>query len=113
MSKDEALRLALKALETHVPNVYKDRGYAPITAIKQALEQPEPEPVKVIGFDCVCGRRMVVESDNGVVASTPKREWQGLTDEEYSQLHDGLYQQGKSLGWVVDQIEEKLKERNK
>ena len=43
---------------------------------------------------------------------SPKRTWVGLTDEEYSQLHDGLYQQGKSLGWAVDEIEAKLKEKN-
>lgn len=41
-----------------------------------------------------------------------QRTWVGLTDEEYSQLHDGLYQQGKSLGWVVDQVEAKLKAKN-
>ena len=40
------------------------------------------------------------------------KQWVGLTDEEYSSLHDGLYQQGKSLGWVVDQIEAKLREKN-
>lgn len=42
----------------------------------------------------------------------PKREWRGLTDEEYSQLHDGFHQQGKLLGWVVDQVEVKLREKN-
>ena len=41
--EEAKVKQALEALETHVPNVYKDRGYAPITAIKQALEQPEPE----------------------------------------------------------------------
>jgi len=44
--------------------------------------------------------------------SPPQRTWVGLTDEEYSQLHDGLYQQGKSLVWVVDQVEAKLKAKN-
>jgi hypothetical protein len=122
--KNEALILALEALEEPKEHIAKHRRLEAITAIKQALEQPEPEPVawrfrsgtwfnrevhwryidtlegadnlrgleplytsppkpvKVMGFDCVCGRRMVVESDNGVVASTPKREWQGLTDDE-------------------------------
>ena len=41
-----------------------------------------------------------------------QNNWVSLTDEEYSQLHDGLYQDGKSLGWVVDQVEAKLREKN-
>lgn len=40
------------------------------------------------------------------------KPWVGLTDEEYSQLHDGFHQQGKLLGWVVDQVEAKLREKN-
>ena len=116
--KDEALRLALEAL-----GHFEKAGLATlktidaITAIKQALEQPEPEPRVWIDHrvhawpDC-----FVMQPDpphtSPLYTSPPKREWQGLTDDEYSQLHDGLYQQGKSLGWVVDQIEEKLKERN-
>lgn len=119
--KDEALRLALEALST---SMYpQPRQLNAIAAIKQALEQPEPEPV-------AWRYRMPVEDGHWVwnyatyiddpkdqrceplYTTPPKREWQVLTDEEYSQLHDGLYQQGKSLGWVVDQIEEKLKKRN-
>ena len=41
----ELLQQALDALETHVPHVYKDRGYPPIAALRAALAQPEPEPV--------------------------------------------------------------------
>jgi hypothetical protein len=73
--------------------------------------QPEPEPVKVMGFDCVCGRRMVVESDNGIVASPPKREWQGLTDWEINSVAknnnplDGIRSFARA-------IEAKLKEKN-
>ena len=101
--KDQALRLALEAL-----GHFEKAGLATlktidaITAIKQALEQPAPYRAVKTYHD---GKPVYVQEP-------PKREWQGLTDDEYSQLHDGLYQQGKSLGWVVDQIEEKLKERN-
>lgn len=42
----EVLKLALDALEMHVPHVYKDRGYGPITAIKEALAQPDYRAVK-------------------------------------------------------------------
>ena len=47
MTKDEALKLALSALETVRP--YEVVDYIPleeaITALRQALEQPEQEPV--------------------------------------------------------------------
>lgn len=46
------------------------------------------------------------------LAQPERRDWQGLTDDEYSRLHDGLYKQGRLFGWVVDQIEAKLKEKN-
>jgi hypothetical protein len=34
---------ALAALEVAVPYEYQSRGYAPITALRQALEQPKRE----------------------------------------------------------------------
>ena len=130
--KNEALRLALEALEK-LDKVMKrspDTDKA-ITAVEQALEQeralqalhdenerlglykdaygqPEPEPVKVMGFDCVCGRRMVVESDNGIVASPPKREWQGLTDEDMAEPRTHIFDFIYGARWA----EAKLKEKN-
>ena len=59
MTKDEALRMALEALDALCINDYN--GYElgkrdahlvdnALTAIKEALAQPEPEPV-----ECMCG----------------------------------------------------------
>ena len=59
MTKDEALRMALEALDALCINDYS--GYElgkrdahlvdnALTAIKEALAQPEPEPV-----ECMCG----------------------------------------------------------
>jgi len=49
MTKDEALKLALEALENATPtgfNMERDKQFfAAITAIKEALAQPEQEPV--------------------------------------------------------------------
>ena len=42
MTKDEALKMAIEALEMHVPYYIKDRGCKAIQACKEALEQPEP-----------------------------------------------------------------------
>lgn len=41
----EAAAQALEALEMHVPQYLKDRGYPPITALRAALVEPVQEPV--------------------------------------------------------------------
>lgn len=38
-TKDEALKMAIEALEMHVPHYIKDRGCEAIQACKEALEQ--------------------------------------------------------------------------
>ena len=45
---------------------------------KEALAKPEQEPVKLVSYNCKCGRTMNFESVHGVVA--PQRK--PLTDEE-------------------------------
>ena len=40
MTKDEALKMAIEALEMYVPYYVKDRGCEAINACKEALEQP-------------------------------------------------------------------------
>ena len=108
----EALKLALDALENHTaikhPQQihYRDKA---ITAIKEVLAQ-EQEPVKIIQYNCTCGRTMKFESVHGVVA--PQRTWVGLTDDEIAQ--------GWKESWVTEQAwqsavwwaEDKLKEKN-
>ena len=77
--------------------------------IAEALAQ-EQEPVKMVAYNCFCGRTMKFESVHGVVA--PQRTFVGLTDEEIAQ--------GCKESWVTEQAwqsavwwaEEKLKEKN-
>ena len=45
MTKDEALKLALEALETADETEFWNKQKEAITAIKEALAQPEQEPV--------------------------------------------------------------------
>ena len=52
---------------------------------KDAYAQPEQEPVKMIAYNCFCGRTMKFESVHGVVA--PQRTWVGLTLDEIALLH--------------------------
>ena len=40
-TKDEALKMAIEALEMHVPHYIKDRGCDALIACRQALEQPK------------------------------------------------------------------------
>ena len=48
--------------------------------IKEALaqfdsfqEKPKTEPVRIMGFDCFCGRRMVVSAEQGVVPASQRK----------------------------------------
>ena len=81
-----------------------------ITAIKEALAQPEQEPVcpeckAEVLYECVaCSRNNY----------PPQRTWQGMTDED---KHKTWYEMQNIMGWysfqeIANAIEAKLKERN-
>jgi hypothetical protein len=67
-------------------------------------------PVKIVQYNCTCGKTMKFESEHGVIS--PQRTWVGLTDEEIAQ--------GCKESWVTEQAwqsavwwaEAKLKELN-
>lgn len=123
-----ALKLALEALEMHVPHVYKDRGYGPITAIKEALAPTSTqcevqdelcssqEPVFLI-YDDAGGW---IESNESEYSKTeevkrwllyttpPKRPWAGLTDDEY----DEIWRMDLNNKDIMDKTIAKLKEIN-
>jgi hypothetical protein len=42
----------------------------------------------------------------------PRREWQGLTEEEINELSHTMVKGHKSVNWLTRAIEAKLKERN-
>ena len=76
MTKDKALKLALEALCKMIPcdDVCDCTGQQAITAIKEALAQPEQEPVEDVVAYHSDGTR--------TVRIAPKRPWVGLTDEQ-------------------------------
>ena len=114
----EALKLALEALETPSPM----GQYKAITAIKEALAQPEQEPV---ALPC-CGYAdssaikwnpysQVVQCHNcgQVYTLPPQRTWVGLTDEEIdSYFKDHGWSPSKDYYPVIKAIEDKLKQKN-
>lgn len=71
--------------------------------------QPQQEPVKMVAYNCLCGRIMKFESVNGIVA--PQREWVGLTDEEITALKRNGERYISSQEFARA-IEAKLKEKN-
>jgi hypothetical protein len=112
----EALKLALEALEADELDMVDDgsgnmvfRKEQAITAIKEALAQPEQEPVgKFAKFTDGIWREVTDGSAGVPLYTTPQRTWVGLTDEERSQLvtlHHGWNEYGQA-------IEDKLKEIN-
>jgi hypothetical protein len=120
MTKDEALKLALEALENIKNDPFKfdlkngiDKA---ITTIKEALAQPEQERFLV----ATIGNWGRVEWADGVFPSlgdkmySAPRTWVGLTDKEIIEmLNYGKY--GHVPQYVrnfVDAIEAKLKEKN-
>ena len=107
----EALKLALEALETkgeHHPRVYQA-----ITAIKEALAQPEQEhfmasyEFKQYGY--YKDGKGTLKLGNIPATQPPQRTWVGLTDEEIVGCATGLIVGGMEFAKT---IEAKLKEKN-
>ena len=153
MTKDEALKLALEALENNKQMHYycentwyscpqheegcandsvgdecncgADKANAEIdkviTAIKEALAQPEQEPVKVLHKhewfrtnEMKVGQMRCISCGVWGQEETPQRTWVGLTDEEIDYIYMGI----RAVHHDVDSdvlcraIEAKLKEKN-
>jgi len=128
VNKDEALRLAWDALQqiAHVSAMdyeYQQWAVEAITAIKEALAQPEQEPVAYINVE---QRKLewakYMSWDTPTVVNLPKiplyttppqRTWVGLTDEEIEDLakkHNGIFYDCDIE--FAQAIEAKLKEKN-
>jgi hypothetical protein len=109
MTKDEALKLALEGLEAWSWDNDPRGADKYITAIKEALAQPEQPKVRT--GDCLLV---------GVCASEghkiqPQRTWSGLTYEDMTKLQKDLYDaKGESVlpTTFAMAVEAKLKEKN-
>ena len=116
MTKDEAMRMALEALEA---NVIGTSGRMPktheaITALREALNEPEQEPVAWISEGGDVARSKAWMDEMGFACSPlypapPRREWVSLTDEEIDQAFS---QVTPTLRKIYQVIEAKLKEKN-
>jgi hypothetical protein len=120
MTKDEALKLALEALETELAvdmtngaevGEAAEKMCEAITAIKEALAQPEP--VKVAHRhewfrtgEMKVGQMRCISCGTWAEEEMPKRTWVGLTDE------DEIDWDGGDLKSLAKAIEAKLREKN-
>ena len=122
-------------------DIWKVRALQAEAVIEKFMAQSEQEPVRVMGFNCVCGRRMEVSAEQGVVPApqpvidksaairiatslgwTPQRTWVGLTDvldfiEEFTgaeRERHPMFSDGYdlALSHVKELVEAKLKEKN-
>jgi hypothetical protein len=124
MSKDEALKMAIKVIENLNYDAF---GYfsdecannEAIKACKEALEQPAQEP-KSVGFirDLISIDKDGIETYKVTPVYTHPQQWQGLTDDEIEKLGLDLSNPaGEFVGlsdWKIfaRAIEQSLKEKN-
>ena len=112
MTERDALKLALEALEAHADiGIKADKA---ITAIREALAQPEHEPTRSQKMrDAGITRRPKGWDKDG-----DEPEWVGLTDEEIDKLPWGPHEGNpmtfaEGLRDFARAIEAKLMEKNK
>jgi hypothetical protein len=124
-----AAQQALEALEESEQHYGSDSALRDaIQILRAALEQPEQEPVAWMFQHEETGRMNYVSNDGynatghflemnpryalvcALYTHPPRREWQGLTDEEIEDCWDG-YLSDYQLQ-MIRTIEDKLKEKN-
>ena len=126
MTKDEALKLALECLDGVWRGDYSGNAKEVITAIKEALAQPEQEPVAWISPKELLVMRGNAyggakdwrvnlglepeEGDVGLYTTPTQRTWVGLTRMEL--IKCGVLPYGMSYE-LYEAIEQALKEKNK
>lgn len=100
MTKDEALLMALEALEYEADKGNDNAYQRERDAIKQVLAAPVQPMAHIVG-----------EIDHaGKVWKPAQRQWVGLTDEERGQAINANF--GTGLWHMAKDIEAKLKEKN-
>lgn len=112
----EAAQQALEALDAYS----WEQVDAARVALRAALEQPEQEPVALPCCGYADASAIKWNPLNGVVqchncgqtyTHPPRREWQGLTDEEIDDLYFDQFSMSELRGFARA-IEAKLKEKN-
>jgi hypothetical protein len=98
MTKDEALKLALEALEEADEIEFWNKQKQAIIAIQEVLAQPEQEPVAWEQFYPDIGKPQIALNAEVVGYVAPQRTWVGLTDEEVYEIY-GSVQEAVNEHW--------------
>ena len=121
MTKDEALKLALEALKQIDEAMPFPVAKLAQKVIKEALAQPEQEPVvfwdgesrfvsqKTKEWDKRTGGTLGFGCDIALYTTPPQRTWVGLTDEDIGMCLDAG---DGSMSKIISFIEAKFKEKN-
>ena len=112
MTKDEALKLALEALkqiDEAMPFLVAKLAQA---SIKEALAQPEQEPVAWEQFYPDIGKPQIAFNSEVIGYVAPQRTWVGLTEEEQLNVFAELIAKPRSEYEVYKAYELALKEKN-
>jgi hypothetical protein len=117
----QALELALEALEYHTAQTRPiHQTNEAIVAIKEALAQPEQEPVAwwIPKAEQFClpssdGTRPFAKAWEPLYTTPPQRKWVGLTQDELNMIGDSMRTWNSwTITDVYFAIEAKLKEKN-
>ena len=136
----QALELALEALQVATTPLAKDRQEVlrAITTIKEALAQPEQEPVATVESVATVvsesgnqevtmswwhepalpvGIKLYTTPPQGIYYTPHKRTWVGLTPDDFRQLEKETTVNGYNGDYcptwdLIEAVEEKLKEKN-
>ena len=129
MTKDEALKLGLEALEGFIPYLpLKDEAQCnrydkAIAAVKETLAQPKQEPLAWIStgparmIHWTADKPAYCDYWVPLYTTPPQRKWVGLTDEEIKAFDTWHDNREEEVGWcnpseIVAYIEAKLRSKN-
>ena len=110
----KAAEMALDALH----NIDQSNNYDAIEALRQALAQPEQEPLVWMNKYGHVASFQNEEYKDPLYTAPPKREWVGLTDSEVREAYCSVSGTEWAIGGMNDAgffaelIEAKLKEKN-
>ena len=119
MTKDEALKLALEALEYHTAQTRPiHQTSEAITTIKEALAQPGQEPVAYLSYK---RQRLNIELkpqtfveipiatdwEMPLYTTPPQREWVDLTEKEVDDIAFNSGDESSAILGALDKFKEK------
>ena len=141
MNKDEALKLALSALDEVRQETFRlmrngqtlyaeDKVWSTIISIKEVLAQPQQEPLgklqeptaerswfTIAELNAWADKNLAENPHWVMPTEEPEREWVGLTKEEIAEFDTWHDHREEEVGWcnpseIVAYIEAKLKDKN-